>query len=67
MPASEQVLDGDERRRLIATWHRGDLARLPALGVAASALRGAARTADAVQRRARLEPPPVGAELTVTT
>jgi hypothetical protein len=43
---SDEPLNATERRRLIQTWHRGNLVRLLALAVAMWALRQGVRTAD---------------------
>ena len=43
-----EPLSDDERRRLLATWHRGNLLRLAALVVAAAATRRATRPTSPV-------------------
>ncbi|MER5266200.1 DUF1772 domain-containing protein [Actinosynnema sp. NPDC002837] len=49
-----EPLTDDDRRRLTTTWHRGNLLRLLALAVAASATRRATRRSD---RPARFDQP----------
>jgi hypothetical protein len=48
---SEKPMSATECRRLVRTWHRGNLVRLLTLTVAAGALRQATRTADSEVHR----------------